>query len=197
MKKEWMLSLILVIAFAGTTCSYGIEYSRSIYDGELSNSGHSWAGYAKQCGADHFALRFNLKNLTGGVQADLNLNDSNRYAVGFINLENGSLATYLFRQEKGNIEQFPGQIINYSPLATYQVGISFWKGQVQVYMTRIPDGETVQVIDYSDKNPLPAGAIDFETLENSSASLREVAVICEMPEEENLSLGAGSFKPPT
>jgi hypothetical protein len=197
MKKEWTLSLILAMALAGIICSDGFEYSRTIYDGELSDSGHSWAGYAKHCEGDKFALIFSLKNLTGGVQANLNLNDSNRYAVGFINLENGSLATYLFRQEMGNVEHFLGKMINYDPSATYQVEISSGEGEVQVFMAGVQDDEAVKVIDYFDNDPLPAGAIDFETLEHSSVNLREVNVNCEMPtEQETPNLGVGYFKPP-
>jgi hypothetical protein len=198
MKKGWTLYVILAIALAGTIFSDGIEYGRTIYDGELSDSGHSWAGYAKQCDGNQLDLRFNLKNLTGGVQANLNLNDSNRYAVGVTNLENGSLATYLFRQEKGNVEHFPGKMINYDPSATYQIEISSGKGEVQVFMMGIQDNETVKVIDYFDTDPLPAGAIDFESLENSSVNLREVAINCKIPlDEEPPNLGVGYFKPPT
>lgn len=197
MKRKWTISLILALALAGIMCSDGIEYARSIYDGELSNSGHSWAGYAKQCGEEQFAIGFNLKNLTGGVQANLNLKNSNRYAVGFIDQENGSIATYLFRQKDGNIEHIPGMTIGYDPSATYHVEISSNHGEVQVTVKKIPDDDPIKVIDFYDTDPLPAGAIDFETLENSSVNLREVAVNCEAPvEEETRSMGVGYFKEP-
>lgn len=197
MKRLWAISLILALGLAGIACSAGIEYGRSIYDGELSNSGHSWAGYAKHCGEDQYAIRFNFKNLTGGVQANLNLNDSNRYAVGIIYQENGTIATYLFKQKDGNIEHVPGMTISYDPFAAYQAEISHDKGAIQVTIKKIPDGAAIKAIDYVDADPLPAGAIDFETLENSSVSLREVAVSCIAPaKEKKNNMGVAYFKPP-
>jgi hypothetical protein len=197
MKRIWTISLILALALAGITCSAGIEYGRSIYDGELSNSGHSWAGYAKHCGEDQFAIRFNFNNLTGGVQANLNLNRSNRYAVGIVDQENGTISTYLFRQKDGKIEHAPGMTISYDPSAIYQVEITHDQGEVQVTIKKIPDESAIKVIDYFDADPLPAGVIDFETLENSSVSLREVAVSCLPPvKEENHNMGVAHFKPP-
>jgi hypothetical protein len=197
MRKRLIISLILAVVLAGMICSDGIEYGRTIYDGKLSDSGHSWAGYKERCEGDNFILEFNLNNLTGGVQANLNLNDSNRYAIGFVNLENGSLATYLYREEKENVEHFPGMTIDYDPLATYQVQISSADGEVQVSIRDAKDGKALKVIDYLDADPLPAGAIDFETLENSSARMRNVVLNCEMPAgEEPPNLGVGYFKPP-
>ena len=197
MKRVWMLTLILSMPLAGAVNSDGIEYGRTIYDGMSPDSNHSWAGYAKQCDGNQFELRFNLGNLIGVMQANLNLNDSNRYAIGFSNLENGSLATYLFRQEKENLEHNPGKAIEYDPSATYQIEISSGEGEIQVFIKDINDEEMVKVIDYSDSNPLPSGAIDFESLENSSVNLGEVAISCKEPaEEENLSLGVGYFKEP-
>jgi len=197
MKRVLILSLILSMPLAGAVFSDGIEYGRTIYDGMSPNSNHSWAGYAKQCDGDQFELRFNLGNLTGAVQANLNLNEANRYAIGFSNLENGSLATYLFRQEKENLEHNPGEIIEYDPSATYQIEISSGEGEIQVFIKDILDEETVKVMDYSDSQPLPPGAIDFESLENSSVNLGEVAISCKEPaEEEDPSLGVGYFKEP-
>ena len=197
MKRVLILSLILSMPLAGAVFSDGIEYGRTIYDGMSPNSNHSWAGYAKQCNGDQFELRFNLGNLIGAVQANLNLNETNRYAIGFSNLENGSLATYLFRQEKENLEHNPGETIEYDPSATYQIEISSGEGEIQVFIKDIDDEEMVKVIDYSDSNPLPSGAIDFESLENSSVNLVEVAISCKEPaEEEDPGLGVGYFKEP-
>jgi hypothetical protein len=197
MKKDLTIILILVVALSGTICSDGIDYGRTIYDGELSNSGHSWTGYAKHCSGDHFALKFNIKNLTGGMQVNLNLNGSNRYAIGFVDLENGSIATNLFRQEKGNVEDFPGKVLDYNPSATYQGEIVSGNARVQVFLGRLLDGDMIKVIDYFDTAPLPSGVIDFETLENSSVQLRNVTVNCEAPmEEKPPSMGVAHFKPP-
>ena len=197
MKRKWSLSLILVIAVAGTICSAGIEYNRTIYDGEIPHSGHSWAGYAKHCELNNFTLRFNLKNLTGGVQANINLNGSNRYAIGFVNLGNGSLATYLFKQEKGKEKLFPGSVTIYDPSSTYLVEISSVNGEILVSMGEAQNGGMTRAIDYFDPKPLPSGLIDFETLENSSAKLRNVAVDCGVPvKKEQPSMGVGYFKPP-
>lgn len=199
MKREWSLSLILALILAGMICSAGVEYGRTIYDGKLSDSGHSWAGNTEQCEGDDFILAFDINNLTGGVQANLNLNAPNRYAIGFVNMENGSLATYLYREEKENFEHIPGITIDYDPLLIYHVEISKHKGDVQVSIRGGTDGEALEAIDYHDADPLPPGAIDFETLEKSSVRLSDVIVNCNLPveeEEEPPSMGVGYFKPP-
>lgn len=198
MRKSLMILLIPALILVGMICSTGIEYVRTIGDGKLSDSGHSWAGFKESCDGNNFVLEFNLSNLTGGVQANLNLNATNRYAIGFVNMENGSLATYLYREEMDSIEHYPGLTVPYDPLAVYRVEISSAEGRVQVNIRNVQEDEAHSVIEYEDADPLPAGAIDFETLENSSARMQNIILNCEIAEveEEAPNLGVAYFKPP-
>lgn len=197
MRKLSIILIILLFILIEIIYSSGIEYGRTIEDGRLSDSGHSWAGFGERCDGDFF-LDFDLSNLTGGVQANLHLNATSRYAIGFINMGNGSLFSYLYREENKSIEHLPGQSIDYNPLAVYYVEISSAEGGVEVKVRDAKQGEAYNVIDYQDADPLPAGGIDLETLENSSAKLQNITLNCEIGEEEEEppDLGVGYFKPP-
>lgn len=196
MKIGCVLFIIIAIISIWSISSAEIDYGRTIYDSILPNSGHSLAGYSGYC-AEKFDFEFTFSNLTGGMHANLNLNGSNRYAIGFINLDNGSLATYLFRQEMGQIKHFSGNTIYYDPSKTYHVEIISEGGDVQAFMKGIQDANATKVIDYFDENSLPPGEIDLETLENSSVQFNQVAINCEKPGKEKLpNLGVGYFKPP-
>jgi len=192
-----MVLLISSLILIEVIHSSVIEYGRTIEDGRLSDSSHSWAGFRERCDGN-LVLNFDLSNLTGGVQANLNLNATRRYAIGFINMGNGSLFPYLYREENESIVHFPGQPMDYDPLAVYHVEISSAEGRVEVKVRDAKQGEGYNVIDYQDADPLPTGGIDFETLENSSAKLQNITLNCEVGEEgeEPPDLGVGYFKPP-
>lgn len=192
-----MVLLISSLILIEVIHSSGIEYGRTIEDGRLSDSGQSWDGFKERC-EGNFVLDFDLSNLTGGVQANLNLNATSRYAIGFINIMNSSLISYLYREENESIEHFPGKHMDYDPLAVYHVEISSAEGGVEVKIRDAKQGEAYNVIDYQDADPLPAGGIDFETLENSSAKLQNITLNCEIGKEVEgpPDLGVGYFKPP-
>jgi hypothetical protein len=197
MKKDYILIIIFAAIISAWPISLAsVDYSQAVNDGMLPNSGHIWGTYSKQC-EDKFDFEFNFNNLTGGIQADLNVKGSNRYAIGFINLENGSLATYLFRQDEAQIKQFPGKAINYTPSETYHVEAIFDEGDIRAFINGVQDANATTFIDYLDDNPLPLGEIDLETLGNSSVQFSDPVINCEKPgKEKTPNLGVGYFKPP-
>jgi hypothetical protein len=179
-------------------------------DGELVGKGPGWAGYEKSCGNGTLSLKFNLENLTGGVQANINMNGPDHYAIGFVNMGNSALRTYLLKQvgkiSSSSKQQFSGgakiynqtQII-YNQTKKYQVEVISEDGNIRVFIDKAEQefGERLPVIDYHDSNPLPPGKIDFETLENSSAILSDVITDCSPSKEEKPpNLGIGYFKRP-
>ncbi len=197
MNRKYILLIILAITSVWPISLASVDYGRTIYDGTLPNSGHGWANYSNQC-KEKFYFEFNFNNLTGGMQANLNVNGSNRYAIGFINLGNSSLATYLFRQEKEKITYIPGKTISYHPSETYHVEAIFRERNLQALIKGVQDLNSIKIIDYSDNDPLPLGVIDLETLENSSVQFSGFTINCEEPEREKLpNLGIGYFKRPS
>jgi len=158
-------------------------------DGELVGTGHSWARYDKSCGDGPLALRFKIKSLVGGMHANINVNGPDRYAVGLNNTGDGLLSTYLFKQEGETVppstERLPGEPVAYSQTQEYQVDILSNNGQVQVFVHEADQEGRAQlpVIDYLDPDPLPAGRIDFEALNESLVHLSNILVICPSPGE--------------
>jgi len=186
----------------------------SIYDGKLADSGHSWAAYGKSCEENAYTLSFRIESLIGGMNANLDLAESSRYAIGFIKMKNGSLATYLFKQsDQGAIEEFfPGRPVispstkgsrivdteSQNKQTEYDVDIIFDRRNIKVFVFAVGENEGADpVIDYIDPNPLSPGAIDFENLEGSSAQLRSVLLDCSSAEDEEKppDLGEGYFEP--
>jgi len=76
-----------------------VLHGMSIYDGKLPGSGHSWTGvFRKACEDEPFDLSFKLDSIGGGFNCNINMLQNKRYAIGFINLYNGSLSVYLFKE---------------------------------------------------------------------------------------------------
>jgi hypothetical protein len=211
-----MRSIFIIILALGLFCmtsSAMVLHGMSIYDGKLSNSGHSWMGYGKDktCRDGPFFLNFKVDSLQGGFQANINMIQNKRYAIGFINLQNGSLSIYLFKEHEDQTKDFLEErlfpLTYYPTSAAYMenlpstaaellVRIENDQGHIQVFVSR-PDQEILRpLIDYIDDDPLPPGNIDFETLENSSAHLSEVVTSCSSPMEESNYMGATHFKEP-
>lgn len=180
-----------------------IDNKLALQDVELVGKDAAWLDYGKTCKEESFALSFKLENLTGTMCANINVNGSDHYAIGFINLGNNSLSTYLFKQagkvQPSSIQQFPGKSIVYNPTQEYQVKINSEGGHIQVFIDKVgQERKPTPVVDYYDPEPLPQGKIDFETIDGSSAKLRGIAFTCSSPmnEEEPPNLGIGYFKPP-
>jgi hypothetical protein len=188
-------------------------YGLSIYDGELADSGHSWAGYGKSCERNTYTLSFRIENLIGGMNANLDLAEGSRYAIGFIKMENGSLATYLFKESDHDAleDLFSGRSVistsakgskiadteSQNKQAEYDVDIIFNRGNIKVFVCAAGEDEGADpVIDYYDPSPLSPGAIDFENLEGSSVQLRSVLLDCSSAEDEEKppELGEGYFE---
>jgi hypothetical protein len=182
-------------------------------DDELLGSGPGWAGYNESCVEGPFTLWFKLKSLQREMHANINIKNSNRYAIGFINKGNASLSTYIFRQSNGiqpTPEQYVlGRSISYDLNREYEVEIISKNGRIQVFVNEAgKEPELMPVIDYHDPNPLPQGRIDFETLGGAIALLDDVELICSSPisngddkrpssmNKEPPKLGIGYFKPP-
>jgi hypothetical protein len=173
------------------------------------DSGNSWAGYGKSCGKGPFTLKFNLESLIGGIHASINMNGSDRYAIGLINDNNSSLSTYIIKQKSEIIsstrkqslvksEKYNQTQIAYDRTQTYQVEIVSKDGRIQVFINNADQkmGVQIPVIDYYDPDPLPPGKIDFETFENSSAKLRKIFTNCSAPTSKKPpNLGVGYFEP--
>lgn len=190
-----------------------IEDGWTTHDGELLGRGPGWAGYNESCKGGPFTLRFKIKRLQREIHANINIKNSNLYAIGFINKENASLSTYIFKQSNGiqpTPEQYVlGRSISYDRNREYVVEIISKNGRIQVFVNEAGnEPELMPVIDYHDPDPLPQGKIDFETLEGALALLDDVALICSSStsaddnegspslNKEPPNLGIGYFKPP-
>lgn len=190
MREELLLLAIFSVVFLG------INGSAYLLDGYTPHNGwyinpnptiedvHHWANYGKSCSEDSFNLKFTIKSLVGGVQANTNIiKGLNRYAIGFFDLKNGSLATHLFKQaDNTSFKDYTGLTISYDSNHQYDVEIDYNKGHMQVYV--IEEGQEftapTRVINYydPDPSPLPPGGIDFETLEKSHAQLSDIILTC-------------------
>lgn len=174
----------------------------TINESELIGKGHSWATYENSCREGPLTLKFKLKSLKGGLHTNINVEGADRYAIGFFSNENGSLSVYLFKQV-GAIpptfaEYIQGQYLIDDTTQEHQVDIISQSERIQVYIYRL--GETSEValpvIDFIDQDPLPAGGIAFESLNDSIAKIYDVEVICpslysEKEELPNLGIGYG------
>lgn len=217
--KVIIIIIILCLAVWGYASCYsskGLEINNgpSIDKGDENSSnepvdsGHSWAGYGRSCGAGPFTLKFNLENLIGGFQANINMNGMDRYAIGFINNNNNSLSTYILRQKSEipssatkespvKSEKYGQTQIAYDKTQTYQVLIDSKDGHIQLFINKVNQkiGSEAPIFDYYDKDPLPPGKIDFETFEKSYAKLSKIYTNCSMQARKPPKLGANSFEP--
>ena len=180
-------------------------------DSELIATGAGWAGYGKSCDSELFTLRFKLENLKGRMNANINMNGSDSYAIGFVNNGNGSLNAYLAKrkaneplssrpQSAGGSKILNQTQVTYDPSQKYQVEIVHQRGNIQVLFYKADPnlGGISPMIDYYDFYPLAPGKIDFETIEDSSVRISEITVVCSPEkEEESKSLGVGYFKKPS
>lgn len=97
-----IFAIMLVMTLTITTSTALVLHGISIYDGKLPGSGHSWSGIFKEtpCESEPFYLRFQLDSIQGGFHVNINMmkDRNNRYAIGFMNLGNGSMSVYLFEE---------------------------------------------------------------------------------------------------
>lgn len=200
-------TFIVNLALSLTMTSVSGEQNRSSAgdgwikrDGELIGIGPGWSGYEKLCGNAPISLKFKLENLTGTFYTNMNINGSNRYSIGFINMGNGSLYIYLSKLLGDKVQEIDNQVrIIYDQTQKYQVEIVSENGHIQVFVDKSEQefGALLLAFDHNDPDPLPPGKIDFETLENSSVILSEITTNCS-PEIEikRPTLGIGHFKIP-
>jgi hypothetical protein len=192
------------LAMGPVTNEYKISSNNSgltMQDVELTGKDIAWLGYERFCTKGSFTLSFKLENLTETMYTNTNINGLDHYAIGFINVGNGSLFTYLSKQKgtgrPSSIQKFLGRSLNYNQTQEYYVKITSEGGHIQVFVDKVGQQKApMQVIDYYDPEPLPAGKINFETFESSSSKLSEIKLACSSMNEEPPNLGVGYFKPP-
>jgi hypothetical protein len=140
----------------------------TIDDGNLTGYGASWAGYNESCEEGDLNLSFKLKNLTGEMRVNINIDGSNRYSIGFTNTpslakdapaafvalipsDDYTLSTFIFKYvgETEPPEKFAGNSIPYDPTKEHQVSIISREGHIQVYIERIEaaDKTVIREID--------------------------------------------------
>jgi len=146
----------------------GWEITREGGSHVLSGSGHTWAGLEQGMNWSDYSFKFRLKLLTGTVHVNFRLSDIEgfrRYFVGFnsdglyLNRQNGELFTEL-------AESSHDTLLN----EWQEVEIVVKDARIQV----IVDGKLS--LDYIDSNPLRAGTVAFETLEDSRVYIDEIIV---------------------
>jgi hypothetical protein len=174
--------------------------------------GQGKATYEKHCAEGPLKLSFGMKNLQGILNANINIYESARYVISFVNNGNETLSTYLIKipETYQNVERYlfaatpnyqriVGQTIPYSPEQEYDIEIISYGGQIRVGV-QVERSAAQTLINYSDENPLPFGGISFETPDDieiaNEVHLLNVRIKCTPPNMEIPSLGVGYFKQP-
>jgi len=154
----------------------------TIDDGNLTGYGASWAGYNESCEEGDLNLSFKLKNLTGEMRVNINIDGSNRYSIGFTNTPSlakdapaafvalipsadYTLSTFIYKYvgETEAPEKFAGNSIPYDPTKEHQVSIISREGHIQVYIERIEEAEKTVIRE-----------IDGEMMEGKISALQQV-----------------------
>jgi len=139
----------------------------------LDGSEHHWATLTGQAW-DDYRLRFRLKLLQGDIHLvyrHIAREGPIRYFIGF---HQGGL--YLSKQIRDTFTDLAAVDMPHALNRWYQVEIVGWGGHLQVYV----DGKLE--LDYTDRAPLPRGAIAFETLDDSQALVDDIEVLPPGPE---------------
>lgn len=135
-------------------------------DHVLQGAGHFWARAGNPLWSD-YTLRMRLRLFRGGLHTNVRVNDDGRY---FIGLHGGGI--YLKKQHRGWSE--------FEDLAERPASIDAdcWHAlEIDVAASRVTvslDG--TRMLDVTDDAPLPAGAVAFETLDDSLARVDDVLV---------------------
>ena len=154
----------------------------TIDDGNLTGYGASWAGYNESCEEGDLNLSFKLKNLTGEMRVNINIDGSNRYSIGFTNTPSlakdapaafvalipsadYTLSTFIYKYvgETEAPEKFAGNSIPYDPTKEHQISIISREGHIQVYIERIEEAEKTVIRE-----------IDGEMMEGKISALQQV-----------------------
>lgn len=174
----------------------------------LINTGQGEAIYAKPCGEGPLKFSFMLKRLDGTLNANININGSNRYIISIRNNGNGTLSTYLIRStgasrsleaSRAGYSQIRGQNLIYESGGDQLITITFNEGRILV-TSEIIDLAPQTAINYIDENPLPSGSVGFENpggIEFSQIEINDIVVSCPSQNMHQPELGIGYFKRPT
>lgn len=138
--------------------------------GSLTGREHYWAvveGYSWQSGV----LRFELYDIYGGMNVNVQLSESGRYFVG-IEGDSYGITPRVFRQEGDEYATLAvGQ--TFEPAwGTYEIYFGIEEGEHTLVLVK--DGELR--VGARDEAPLPAGTVAFETYDESYVDLEWVEV---------------------
>ena len=221
MSEDQRHKLSLLILIIGLTMTFGLdnalgqtddslsptlwqlENGWSYADGELVGTGAGQAIYKESCSAPSQTVTFDLLSLQGELQAQININGSNLYALSFKDNGDGYLNVSLARQdglELTDVASAPP--VAYDSARELHAEIVFLKGRIQAYLSEgsAQSSELMKIIDYYDPDSLPTGKVAFETQTDSMARLSNINIICKAQSSspaKTPSLGVGFFKRPT
>jgi hypothetical protein len=214
-------------AMQGWQLENGWTINRTAEGYEFIALGQGQATNEKTCQEGVLSLSFRLKKLTGLLNANININGSNRYTISFLNNGNGSLSTNLTKNTgiygiaasllsrevvaprvspvgaataRIPPERIQGQNVPYVPYQEYLIKVTSYAGQILVTY-QLGRSEPQTVINYLDENPLPFGKTGFDTPRDinitNEVQIYDVRVVCPLQNMEPPSLGIGYFKRPT
>lgn len=148
----------------------------------LRGEGHSWARLQSGREWSDYIIRARLKLFNGGIHCNFRVSEEGRYFVGFA--EHG---VYLNKETPwGKFQELGAHATPLQHDAWYDIEIRGVRGIIQVYVDDVP------VLEVEDENPLFAGSIAFETIEDSFAFIDNVEVYTSQQVAEISSSGAGS-----
>jgi hypothetical protein len=153
-----------------------LERGWSVQQHALAGRGHHWARYPAGFW-ENMRLSFRLKVWNQGMHANVRVSDTGRYAVGF-RVEDDVLHVYLFK------ELWHIQPSVFRQLAQRRTGVEPKQQGLRAEIA-VEDGtimvriNTKLVLKTHDPNPLPAGSIAFETLDEGTALIDDIVVRAE------------------
>ena len=174
-------------------------------DGNLTGRGAGWAGYNESCGEGDLNLSFNLERLEGEMRANININGTDRYAIGFRKAMVGeftyTIQPYVLKMVGETIESDERGITkSYYSSNIYQItiiskitmadsaAISRRIRTIEVYIEDmgLPRLGSKPLISYTDSDPLPPGGVDFESLEGGAyVEIYDIVLTCPSPPPPN------------
>jgi len=164
----------------GRARGWSLERGWTVESGQLIGREHHWARYeGDEWSGDRLMLRFALSSLKGRLHANFLDGDAGRYYVGIGS--DGRIVDQLYLKKQYGPGRFvdlaeaPPLRILVTPRKPLIVTITCDGGRIDVSI----DGKSV--LRYADRQPLPAGIVAFETLEETFAVIDNVEIAGFLP----------------
>ena len=149
----------------------------------LQGVGHWWARAGSTSWTD-YTFSTKVKLMQGGIHVNFRMCDNGRYFMGLS--PNGLTLSKQFDNWNKFANGLAGDPGPYNLNQWYSLRIEVKGGNIKIYV----DG-TVKIV-YTDPEPLPEGAIAFETLDNSRVSVDDIHVTVD-PSAPQVYVGTAGY----